>query len=323
MPLAVVASPVATVGLFAVLNALATLVRPATSALVPAVVGAGNTARGYSRLATGASLGWIIGPAVGGLLTGTAGPTAALLLDAATFAVLAAATGFVRTRRRPTTRAPDAAANTPGGGLGLLWQAPLLRTALLVSAVATGCAVVDNVAAPFRFISQLGTTDLGYGSYLAIWGIGSLAGVQLLPRISARRQPTALAIGNLLTGLGIVGIGLAPSLALALGASLIGGFGNGIVGVTENALIANHTAADQHGRAFAAAAAVMQTAIGGGTAVAAPLIANLGAGNAMASAGTLAAFAALSGLLRSYLSSTDGDVPASAESAAQLGIGST
>lgn len=226
-------------------------------------------------------------------------------------------------RRRPTARDPDAAAHTAGGGLALLWRAPVLRTALLVSAVATGCAVVDNVAAPFRFVGQLGTTDLGYGSYLAIWGIGSLAGVQLLPRIGERRQPTALAVGNLLTGLGIAGIGLAPSLALALGASVIGGFGNGIVGVTENALIANHTAADQHGRAFAAAGAVMQTAIGVGTAVAAPLIATLGAGIAMASAGTLVAFAALTGLLRSYLSSTDDDVPASAESAAQFGIGST
>lgn len=208
VPLAVAGSPAATVGSFAALNALATLVRPATSALIPAVVGSGGAALGYARLATGASLGWIAGPAVGGLLTGIAGPTTTLLLDSATFAALATATGFIQARRPPSAPTPATGARAADGALALLWRAPMLRAGLLISAVATGCAMVDNVAAPFRFITQLHTSDLGYGLYLAIWGIGSLAGVQLLPRIPGRHHVPALAAGNLLTGLGIAGIGL-------------------------------------------------------------------------------------------------------------------
>jgi MFS family permease len=301
VPLAVVTAPAATVALFAGLNALSTLVRPATSALIPAIAGPDGAARGYARLATGASVGWIVGPALGGILTGVTGTTAALLLDAASFVIIAAAVTLIRARRPPTRPVhthPDATNSARQGGLGLLWRVPVLRTALLISAIATGCAVVDNVAAPFRFLDQLDATDLGYGLYLAIWGTGSLAGVRFFTRIPPHRHPTALAVGNLLTGLGIAGIGLAPTLPLALIASLAGGFGNGIVGVTESALIAAHTPTNQHGQAFATAGAIMQTAIGAGTAIAAPLVNAFGAGLAMTCAGGLAAVAAVTGFGR-------------------------
>jgi MFS family permease len=298
VPLALVDSVGTTVALFAVLNALSTLVRPATSALVPAAVGAERAARGYTTLATGTGFGWIAGPALGGLITGAVGSQTTLLLDAGTFALLGVGVSLVRARRPPGARA----AREPGGGrreggLRLLWRPPILRVALLVSAIATGCAVVDNVAAPYRFVNQLGTDDFGYGLYLALWGIGALIGVQVLPRLDARHHVTALVVGNVLVGLGIAGIGLAPTFGLALVASAGGGFGNGLVNVAQNALIAGHTPLAQHGQAFAAAGAVMQTAIGVGTAVAAPLVIALGAGDAMIAAGGLAAVAALLGLI--------------------------
>lgn len=296
VPLAVFALPGITVVLFAVLNALSTLVRPATSTLIPAAVGPEHVARGYARLATGAGLGFIAGPVLGGMLTGVAGSTATLLVDAATFLVLSGFVALVRARRSPTTTGEPRRARAWAGFL-LLWRSPVLRTALAVSAIASGCAVVDNVAAPFRFINQLGTDDLGYGLYLTVWGAGSLLGVQVLPRVAARHHPRALAAGNLLMGAGIAVIGVAPAFALALAASALGGVGNGLVNVAQNSLIAGHTPAVQHGQAFAAAGASMQAAIGVGTAAGAPLVTGLGAGHAMAAAGALAATAALAGLV--------------------------
>jgi MFS family permease len=295
VPLAVFTRPVPTVAAFAVLNALSTLVRPATSALVPAAVGPDHAARGYARLATGAGLGFIAGPVLGGLLTGLVGSTATLLIDAATFLVLGGFVSLARVRR------PPAAPNESGSprafaGFAQLWRSPVLRTPLIVTAVAAGCAVVDNVAAPFRFINQLGTNDLGYGLYLTVWGVGSLLGVQVLPRLAPTRHPAALAVGSFLTGLGIAGIGLLPTVALAMVASAVGGFGNGLVNVAQNALVARHIRADQQGQAFAAASAVSQTAIGAGTAAGAPLVTALGAGHAMGVAGGLAATVALAGL---------------------------
>lgn len=138
VPLALFDSPLSTVILFAGLNALASFVRPATSALVPAVAGEGQAARGFARLATGVSLGWIAGPALGGLVTGSLGADVALLLDAATFAVLTALVAMVRARRPGVRTADQSGRPAAVGGIGLLWQARVLRVALLVSAVATG-----------------------------------------------------------------------------------------------------------------------------------------------------------------------------------------
>lgn len=301
LPLALITTPWATVLLFAALNALSTLVRPATAAIVPAIVGGAEATQGYARLATGAGLGFIVGPALGGLVTGKLGDTTALIIDAATFAALALATAFVRARRPPRRDGAGSptgkGASSTWAGFAFLWRTAALRIALLVTALAVGCAVVDNVAAPFRFIDQLGTTDTGYGTYLTVWGFGALIGTRLLRRLDVSNHAVTLATGNLLSGIGIAGIGLAPNLGIALVASAVGGVGNGFANVSQNALIASSAPPALHGRAFAAGAAIIQTAIGVGTAAAAPLVAILGAGNAMTTAGGLAALAALGALV--------------------------
>src|SRR5690242_3523623 len=77
VPLAFATSLGAIIALFAGVTALSAFVRPATAAMVPAIVGAGPAQQGYARLAAGTGLGWIAGPAAGGLLTGAFSPTVA------------------------------------------------------------------------------------------------------------------------------------------------------------------------------------------------------------------------------------------------------
>ncbi|WP_433208936.1 MFS transporter [Dactylosporangium sp. CS-047395] len=294
VPLALAEPLWATLALFAGIMALSAFVRPATSALVPAITGKEEAQRGYSRLATGTGLGWIFGPAAGGLLTGAFGPTTAILADAATFALLTLACSAVRARRHPAPADPDGP--TARGGLRLLFGDRLLRTALIGSAIAISSGVIDNVAAPFRFVDQLHAGDSGYGLYLTLWGLGALVGAQLVPRIRLS-SAVLLAVGNLLCGLGIAAIGLAPTLVLAFVASTAGGIGNGFMNVTQSALISERTPAAQHGQAFAASGAVIQTAMGAGTAVAAPLVAALHANGAMLTAGLVTAASSLVALL--------------------------
>jgi len=309
--LALVSSPGATVGLFTGLYALSVFVRPATSALVPAIIGENDSARGYSRLATGASLGAVLGPAAGGLITGTLGVTPALLVDAASFAVLAAAAGLVRARRHPSSAVERRSGwRGMGGGFEVVWRSPVLRVALVTSAIAVGCAVVDNVAAPFRFIDQLGASSTQYGLYLTIWSAGALIGVQMLPRLPEHHTQAALASGNLLIGVGIAGIGLAPTVPLAFVAAALGGTGNGLANVAESALVARHSPAEYRGRTFAAAGAVVQTALGVGTAAGAPLVTFLAANGAMILAGSLAAVAATGALAVAIKRQAVGPLPA-------------
>jgi MFS family permease len=301
VPLAVAGPDWAIVALFGALAAFATVVRPATSSMVPAITGQDAASRGYARIAIGTGLGFIAGPAIGGVLTGAFGTRTALVVDALTFAVLAAACSGLRTRRDPRGIAVgrrDDAPDEPGcaadparmGGFRLIWLDPVLRLALSVAAIAVACAVVDNVAAPFRFMDQLGSSPGGYGTYAALWGMGGLVGSQLTPRLSREdASERTLALGNVLSGVGIAGIGMAPDLVMAFAAAFVGGVGNGMASVAQNTLTASRTPAGAHGRAFAAVGALIQAAVGVGTAVGAPLVSALGADGAMATAGGLCA----------------------------------
>lgn len=266
VPLALLDGPVPTVLLFAALAGLAAFVRPATSSLVPAITGPDGRERGFARLGLGFGLGWIAGPAAGGLLTGWFGVRTAVLADAATFAVLAGACALLTVRRRPD---PAAAANDRSGGLRLLLADRVLAVAVLGAAVSVGAAVVDNVAAPFRFIGQLGATDGQYGLYLTLWGVGALAGSQVLPHVRTSHRG-AVAVACLAMGAGIAGIGVAPGLLVAYAAAVVGGVGNGMLNVAQSALVTARTPPERHGRLFATVGAVTWTAIGGGTAAAAP-----------------------------------------------------
>lgn len=296
VPLAFARSPWLVVALFFALNAVATLVRPASSAMVPVLAGEENATKGFTWIATGIGIGWIVGPAAGGLLTSASGVTATLLVDAGTFLVTATACGLLSATRKPD--GTNDADEDRHGGLRIIRGDTVLILSVVTTSIAVACAVVDNVAAPFRFIDQLATSSTGYGAYLALWGVGGILGSQLPRRFDASRLPSALAIGNGLSGLGIVGIGLAPSLALALVASTAGGFGNGISNVAESALLAARVKPEERGRVYATAAALIQTGIGVGTVAGAPLVAALGAGDAMVAAGGLAA--ALSALTAAW-----------------------
>jgi MFS family permease len=239
----------------------------------------------YAWVATGSGIGWIAGPAAGGLLMAAFGLRTTLLVDAATFVVLALLCSLLRATR--VGRMDVDMAESRLSGTRILWRDAILRNSLLISALVIMCAVVDNVAAPFRFVDQLGTDAGGYGAYLALWGVGALVGAQLPRRLPPATLPVVLAVGNLLTGVGILGIGLAPSLAVALVASVIGGVGNGLENVAVSALVANRVAAEARGRAFASVAALFQASTGLGTLAGAPLVAVFAAGATMTGAGGL------------------------------------
>ncbi len=290
VPLAFARAPWLVVALFFALNAVATLVRPAANAMVPVLSGEMGATKGYAWVATGFGIGWIIGPALGGVVTSAAGVTAALGLDAATFVVMAGGCALLSTTRTHE-RTSESEADRHGG-MRILRGDTVLFFSLLTTSIAVGCAVVDNVAAPFRFINQLATSSAGYGAYLALWGLGAILGAQIPRRLAPRHLPALLAIGNGISGLGIVGIGLAPSLGVALAASTFGGIGNGIATVAVNAFVAERVGPEQRGRAFAATSALIQIGVGVGTVAGAPLTSALGAGHAMTAAGGLAALLA-------------------------------
>jgi MFS family permease len=134
VPLALFNRPWLTVTLFFLLAALGTLVRPATSALIPALSGEERKLSGYAWISTGSSLGLIIGPALGGLLTGAFGARSALLGEAGTFVALTMACIALKVREAPRTQRLEKGRGT--GGLSLIHSDLVLRTSILITAVA-------------------------------------------------------------------------------------------------------------------------------------------------------------------------------------------
>lgn len=300
-PLAFAHAPILIVLLFFMLGVFNAAVRPATNALIPSIAGEAEAARGFARLALAMSFGFVLGPALGGVLTAAFGSTTALLIDTATFVMLAVLCTQVRTRRHPAEADPDAAVQDARtarrAGWAALWDDRVLRTIYAMTAVVTAASVVDNVAAPFRFIDQLGTTATGYGVYLSLWGAGMGIGGQLAPRMPARWARFVPAVGQLVLCLGIAGIGLAPALLVAYVASALGGIGNGMANVAQNALVAERVPDATRGRAFAAASGVFQGAFAAGSALGGPIVALLDAGTAMLVCGLVGASVAVAGLL--------------------------
>jgi MFS family permease len=255
--------------------------------MIPVLASEARATSGYAWIATATSIGWIGGPALGGALTASFGVTTTLFVDAGTFVAIALACALLSATRSHVDTAE--ATRDRHGGMTIVWRDVVLRWSLLATVVAVACAVIDNVAAPFRFLDQLHASSTAYGGYLALWGIGALAGSQLPRRIGPTVMPAALAAGNAVCGVGILGIGLAPHVAVAFVASVAGGVGNGVANVALNALVTARVAEEQRGRAFAATGGIIQTGTGVGTIAGAPLVSALTASHAMVAAGSLAA----------------------------------
>lgn len=290
--LSMVTQPIAIVGLVALLGMQAAVERPAASALVPHITGEEGATRGYARLSTGRALGAISGPAVGGLVSVTGSIRPALTVNAVSFIVLALVLTRVSARRRPAElRGEDGTeGESARAGFQLILRSPVLRLAIPLTALAAGIALADNVAAPYRFTDDLGAGPLGFGVYEALYSVCELIGIQAFASESSKgKEEKLLGIGNLLLGLGILGIGLAGSYGLALAVACLGGVGNGMSNAGESAVVRAHTPEHLRGRAFAASGALIQTVSIGGALGGAPAVAAFGAASTMVASGAIAA----------------------------------
>src|ERR1700759_3483105 len=117
-----------------------------------------------------------------------------------------------------------------------------------------GAFVFFSAVIPVEVIyakETLGTGDTGYGVMLASWGGGMLLGSLVFAR--ARRAPLImlLALSTLAVGAGYLGLAIAPNLALACVASLIGGTGNGVQWVSAISAVQELTEAGMQARVMA------------------------------------------------------------------------
>jgi MFS family permease len=232
----------------AVDGALALAGRSLTRAVVAsALEPTGELRAGNAVLNVSFTGGAAVGPALAGLVVAGFGVQSALLLDAVSFYVIALILFTAGTLPRPDPE-PGRMRERVRAGFAYIRQQRTLRRILL----AQGAAFVFFAAVlPVEVVyvkETLGSSDTGYGLMLASWGVGMVAGSFVFAL--ARQAPLALLLllSTLAVGAGYLGLAVAPTLALACAASVLGGAGNGVQWVTAISAVQELTAESMQAR---------------------------------------------------------------------------
>jgi hypothetical protein len=299
--LAILASaPSALVYGFAVIGACAiTLTRPTHGALLPwlartpAELTAANAASGTME-----GLGILAGQAMAGVLVQASGPGVALLAAASVAGLSALAVATVDVPgRRATVVGEGTAARPPGirallaelgGGLGAVVSLPGPRTVvLLLGAAAIVWGLLDVLLVVFALeLANLGPSAAGYLNALA--GVGGLIGSTLALSLAGRlRLAIPFVVALLAWGLPVAVIGLLPIPAVAAVLLVIAGAGRTVQDVVGRTLLQRASPDAVLSRVLGVVEAMFMASFGIGGALAAVLIALVGAQGAFLVAGLL------------------------------------
>jgi len=182
---------------------------------------------GNALLNVGFAVASVGGAALAGMLIGVFSIGTALLVDAASFVVIA-----VLLAASPDLPAVHSGEEPFGqrlrAGLRYARGESSARLLLIGQAIAL---VFFTLIVPIEVIyakESLETTAAGYGVLLAAWGAGIVVGSVIYLRVKRRPVFTLVVVSTLAIGIAYLGLALAGSLLLACLISIVGGAGNGI-----------------------------------------------------------------------------------------------
>src|SRR3954451_418096 len=218
----------AVVALAAIDGALALGGRALTRAVVAtSLEPTGELRAGNAVLNVAFTGGAAVGPALAGLVVAGFGVQSALLLDAVSFYAVA---WILFTAGSMPQAEPEEGRMRDRVRAGLVYIRG--ETVLARILFAQGIAFVFFAAVlPVEVVyvkETLGSNDTGYGLMLASWGVGMVLGSLIFARIRETSLAYQLLFSTLGIGVGYLGLAVAPTLAWACAASVVGGAGNGI-----------------------------------------------------------------------------------------------
>jgi MFS family permease len=219
------------------------LTRAVTAALLES---AGELRAGNAILNIGFTIGAAAGPAAAGLVVAGFGLQTALLLDAASFLVIAAVM-FAGPLPHAEPEEGQWRDRFRAGLAYVTTRVPLRRLM-----IAQGAAFIFFTAAiPIEVIyakSTLGSGDSGYGALLASWGVGMVAGSIVFSAVRGRGLPLLLLLSTIAIGVSYLFLAAAPNLLTACAASVLGGIGNGVEWVAVVSAIQEMTRQEMQAR---------------------------------------------------------------------------
>lgn len=217
------------------------------------------------------NLSVIIGPVVAGILIAAFGGPFVLLLDAASFGLLALVAATL-----PKVRRTISTIHTPLAerlGLRQLWEIKAVRFTTLLSLVFFFSYGPLEAALPIYSATILQTDARGYGLLWSSLGVGALLGTVSSTFLSQRlRVGIALPLIALLWGASILPLALTNQLWLACALLAFGGLMWGPYTPLETTLLQRTVPKEQLGRVFGARSALLTSGSPLGLAVAGALL---------------------------------------------------
>lgn len=226
---------------------------PARQSIVPTIVADHELEPANSILNVSTSATLVVGPVAAGLVVTAFGTGWAFAADAACFAI-----GFLLIAWLPAAaRASSAAARRAAGlggqivdGLRYAWADVGIRTLLVVVAVIDFAANgAIGVGLPTIAHGRFGAGAAGYGIMLGAWGVGATVGALGAGMIPPPRRFGWLIVALCLwLGLGMLVVGLVPSLPPAAVTMGLSGLGTGVVNTYGISWLQRRTVSNMQGR---------------------------------------------------------------------------
>jgi MFS family permease len=237
------------IALAAVDGILAIAARTFTRASAAAVLTpSGQLREGNAIINVGFTIAGAAGPAIAGVVVALLGVQPALLLDAASFVIVAAMLAATTSLPQVRGEAEPWVSRLREGLAYVRGRAVLLRL-LSIQALAF---VFFTLVLPVEIVyakETLDAGDSGYGALLSSWGagmvVGSLVFVAAARRISLQGQ---LVVSTAMIGCAYLGMAAADTIVVACIAAGVGGIGNGVQWVALMSAVQELTASRYQAR---------------------------------------------------------------------------
>ncbi len=220
------------------------------TASIPTLVGRSQVGDANAVFEAVYTVGFIVGPAIAGILATTIGPGPTLAIDAASFGLSALGLFFVRRDLKAPTGRPSAPLMAEiREGIDYVIGQPTLRTAILF------WGAISIVSAPFvtalavHVTRDLGLSSAILGVILAAFGIGTVGG-SLVAGHQMRRGRVGMILlsWNLVMAVGLVIMAVTEAVAVQVVVAAVTGFAQSMVVVTYLTLRTAYSPDDLLGR---------------------------------------------------------------------------